>query len=92
MVEEHSLLIANRLATFREYIGLSQQEVAEQVGTTKETICLLEKDLSSTLYMLLHVCSYYNRNYKLDLAWVFNGGTTDTKLAITLTNSNRPLR
>lgn len=53
---DNNLVLNNRLKEFRAKKGLSQEELARMVGTTRQTIISIEKNLfnpSAKLAMLL---------------------------------------
>ena len=41
----NDLVLNNRVKEFRQQRGLSQEELAKQVGTTRQTIISIEKNL-----------------------------------------------
>ncbi len=81
VTQAHATLIGQRLATFRKFIGLSQQEVADQIGTTQNLIYRIENDLSSSISMVLQVCHYYYQQYHLNFEWLMNPDSRDTEFA-----------
>ena len=53
---DKSLVLYNKLKEYRQQKGLSQQELAEMIGTTRQTIISIEKNLfnpSAKLALLL---------------------------------------
>jgi transcriptional regulator with XRE-family HTH domain len=77
----HAILIGKRLAVFRKHLGLSQQEVADQIGTTQNLIYRIENDLNSSISMVLHVCHYYRQHHRLNFEWLVNPNSSDTEFA-----------
>lgn len=81
VTQAHATLIGQRLAIFRKFTGLSQQEVADQIGTTQNLIYRIENDLNSSISMVLRVCHYYRQQHQLNFEWLVNPDSTDTEFA-----------
>ncbi len=64
----------NKVKIARVEVGLTQQQLAEKIGVTRQTISLIEKGkYNPTLKLCLDIC--YAVNKKLDeIFWIEQGG------------------
>ncbi len=92
IADSHANLIGQRLAIFRKHIGLSQQDIADQLGTTQNLIYRLEKGLNTSILMAMQVAHYYRQYHKLNLEWLINPEPTDSEFAPMIVNDELNLR
>ena len=66
-------IVPNRIKIARVQADLTQQQLADKVGVTRQTISLIEKgDYNPTLKLCLDICYALDRNLN-DLFWVERG-------------------
>ncbi|MWV46941.1 helix-turn-helix domain-containing protein [Paenibacillus sp. HJL G12] len=64
----------NRVKLARVQAGLTQQQLADKTGVTRQTISLIEKGTyNPSLKLCLDICYALNRKLD-DLFWVDSGG------------------
>jgi transcriptional regulator with XRE-family HTH domain len=71
---------------------MSQQDVADQLGTTQNLIYRMENELGSSIFMLLHISLYYRQQHQLNFDWLFNPEPEESEFAPMLTSADLSLR
>ena len=62
-------MIQDKLVTLRKRTGMSQQEVADAIGVTRQTICAIEKgDYNPTIRLCVGICRALGKTLN-DLFW-----------------------
>lgn len=70
--EAYATLIARRLAKVREYLKMSQQELADEFGTTQNLTFRLENGLKVSREMFTLIALYYIKRHRVSYEWLFN--------------------
>lgn len=70
--DAYAALMAGRLMRVREHLGMTQQELADQFGTTQNLIYRLEKGLNVSREMFTLIALYFIRRHKISHEWLFN--------------------
>ncbi|WP_416825302.1 helix-turn-helix transcriptional regulator [Ectobacillus polymachus] len=69
----------NFVKAARVQVNLTQQQLADQIGVTRQTISLIEKGkYNPTLKLCLDICYAVNKTLD-ELFWVEEGGIQDEK-------------
>lgn len=53
--------VENQLKVVRVQVNLTQQQLAEKIGVTRQTISLIEKKYNPTLKLCLNICYAVNK-------------------------------
>jgi transcriptional regulator with XRE-family HTH domain len=70
--EAYAALVARRMAKAREYLKMSQQELADEFGSTQNLIYRLENGLRVSRDMYTLIALYFIKRHKVSYEWLFN--------------------
>ncbi|NID13535.1 helix-turn-helix transcriptional regulator [Fibrella aestuarina] len=70
--DAYAALVARRMAKVREFLKMSQQELADEFGTTQNLIYRLENGLKVSREMFTLIALYYVKRHKVSYEWLFN--------------------
>ena len=61
----NDIILYNKIKTFRQQKGLSQEELAKQVGTTRQTIIAIEKNMfNPSAKLALLICYALDKTFE----------------------------
>jgi len=75
--EAFKKLVSSRFEELRNDLQLSQQELADLVGTTQNLIFRMENDLKASTSSLFLLFLFYFKNYNINPEWLFSPRNTD---------------
>jgi len=75
--EAFKKLVSSRFEELRNDLQLSQQELADVVGTTQNLIFRMENDLKASTSSLFLLFLFYFKNYNINPEWLFSPRNTD---------------
>ena len=70
--DAYATLLARRMAKVREYLKMSQQELADELSTTQNLIYRLENGLKVSREMFTLIALYYVKRHKVSYEWLFD--------------------
>lgn len=75
--ESFKQLVSSRFGELRNDLQLSQQELADVVGTTQNLIFRMENDLKASTTSMFMLFLFYHKNYNINPEWLFTPRNTD---------------
>lgn len=75
--ESFKQLVSSRFEELRNDLQLSQQELADVVGTTQNLIFRMENDLKASTTSMFMLFLFYHKNYNINPEWLFTPRNTD---------------
>lgn len=75
--EAYAAMIARRMAKAREYVDMTQSDLAKEFDTTQNLIYRLENGLKVSLDMFLTISLYFVRRHQINYEWLFNPDPAD---------------
>ena len=75
--EAFKKLVSSRFEELRNDLQISQQELADVVGTTQNLIFRMENDLKASTSSLFLLFLFYFKNYNINPEWLFSPRNTD---------------